>query len=106
MNFYRLGFNNNTFRAKNAAIPIIYYVYHKGLSEDIIKNNYNKDDLVKIKNWINLSFIKSIFAGQTDTILGLEMLWEKIWKKDFTRGKPERFKNDQLKLFTRWWFYR
>ena len=26
-----LGFNDKTFRAKNAAIPIIYYIYHKNL---------------------------------------------------------------------------
>lgn len=28
-----LGFNDKTFRAKNAAIPIIYYIYHKGLAD-------------------------------------------------------------------------
>lgn len=99
---YRLGFNNNTFRAKNAAIPIIYYIYHNDLSEDIIKANYNQADLKKIKKWINLSFIKSIFAGQTDTILtrirnilrdniGLEFPLEQI---------VDRFKNDPTKNYS------
>lgn len=99
---YRLGFNNNTFRAKNAAIPIIYYVYHKGLSEDIIKANYNKDDLVKIKKWINLSFIKSIFAGQTDTIL---TRIRNVMRENMEEGFPleeiaERFKNDPTKNYS------
>lgn len=39
--FEKLGFNNNTFRAKNAAIPIIYYIYYKGLQDTIVKATYD-----------------------------------------------------------------
>ena len=99
---YRLGFNDKTFRAKNAAIPIIYYVYHKDLSKDIMKPNYDKEDLEKIKKWINISFLKSVFAGQTDTIL--RRLREVI-KDNLDNGFPlkeitERFKNDPTKNYS------
>lgn len=66
---YRLGFNNTTFRAKNAAIPIVYYIYHNDLADIITKANYDVEDLNNIRKWINLSFIKSIFSGQTDSVL-------------------------------------
>lgn len=99
---YRLGFNNNTFRAKNAAIPIIYYIYHNDLSEDITKANYNKEDLKNIKKWINLSFIKSIFAGQTDAILTRirNVLRDNIGL-NFPLGEiVDRFKNDPTKNYS------
>lgn len=99
---YRLGFNDKTFRAKNAAIPIIYYVYHKGLCDSIVKANYNTEDLIKIKKWINLSFIKLIFAGQTDTIL---TRIRKVLRKNMDNGFPlkeiaDRFKNDPNKNYS------
>jgi uncharacterized protein with ParB-like and HNH nuclease domain len=66
---YRLGFNNTTFRAKNAAIPLVYYIYYNNLAGRIVKANYDAEDLSRIKKWINLSFIKSIFRGHTDAVL-------------------------------------
>ena len=35
--FYRLGFENRTFPAKNAAIPIVYYIYENKLEDEVIK---------------------------------------------------------------------
>ncbi|MCA9765990.1 MAG: DUF262 domain-containing protein, partial [Carnobacterium sp.] len=72
--FYRLGFNNKTFPAKNAAIPIIAWVYKNNKEEIIIKNIFyeSKDDDSdhrKIKKWLTLVFLKRIFGGQSDTVL-------------------------------------
>ncbi len=68
--FDNLGFNDRTFRAKNAAIPIIYYIYNNNLegaiSSPIYKDKTNKKNIAK---WLILTFIKSIFGGQTDTVL-------------------------------------
>ena len=99
---YRLGFNNNTFRAKNAAIPIIYYIYHNDLSDNIIKANYDAEDLKNIKKWINLSFIKSIFAGQTDTILTRirNILRDNIGSCFPLEEIVDRFKNDPTKNYS------
>lgn len=67
--FEKLGFNNTIFRAKNAAIPVIYYIYYHDLADKITKVNYDKDDRLAISKWLSLSFIKSIFGGQPDTVL-------------------------------------
>lgn len=67
--FKDLGFNNKNFRAKNVAIPIIYYIYYNNLSQKIINPLYSIENKSKIKNWILLTFIKSIFSGQTDNTL-------------------------------------
>lgn len=72
--FYRLGFNDKTFPAKNAAIPIIAWVYNNNKEEVIIKNRFyeskeDSSDHRKIKKWLILAFLKGIFGGQSDTIL-------------------------------------
>ncbi len=70
MLFKSLGFNNQTFRAKNAAIPIIYYIYYNNLENVIAIPSYkDKENKKIIKRWLILTFIKSIFGGQTDSVL-------------------------------------
>ena len=68
--FASLGFNNTTFRAKYAAIPIIYYIYkHKfdiGLDDPNYKDSHNKE---MIRRWLLLTFVKKIFSGSTDSVL-------------------------------------
>ena len=64
--FSKLGFDDNTFRAKNAAIPVIYYIYKNNLSEAI--ENDRKCWPV-IQKWLVLSFITGIFGGRSDYVL-------------------------------------
>lgn len=68
--FASLGFNNTTFRAKYAAIPIIYYIYkHKfdiGLDDPNYEDSHNKE---MIRRWLLLTFVKKIFSGSTDSVL-------------------------------------
>lgn len=68
--FASLGFTNTTFRAKYAAMPIIYYIYkHKfdiGLDEPNYKDSDNKE---MIQRWLLLTFVKKIFSGSTDSVL-------------------------------------
>jgi len=63
------GFNNSSVRAKNAVIPIIYYIYHKQIENDI--NNKAKYHEVKqeMRKWLCLSLLKGVFGGQSDAIL-------------------------------------
>lgn len=68
--FALLGFTDTTFRAKYAAIPIIYYIYkHKfdiGLDDPNYKDNDNK---IMIRRWLLLTFIKKIFSDSRDFVL-------------------------------------
>lgn len=67
--FVELGFNDTNFRAKNAAIPIIYYIYLQDISEEIVKSTFDVSGKKLIRKWLTLSFIRSIFGGQTDQVL-------------------------------------
>ncbi len=72
--FEKLGFNNDNFRAKNAAIPVIVYIHNNKLSGYIETSKYEekesgRDDLRVIANWLVMTFLKSIFGGQTDGVL-------------------------------------
>jgi uncharacterized protein with ParB-like and HNH nuclease domain len=63
------GYNNSTLRAKNAVIPIIYYIYHKGIEDDINNPIRYVDDKAVIKKWLHVSLLKSVFSGQSDNVL-------------------------------------
>lgn len=100
--FEKLGFNNNTFRAKNAAIPIIYYIYYKGLQDTIVKATYDEEDKKAITRWLTLTFIKSIFGGQTDSVL---VAMRKVLKETDNKQFPaqelmDAFKNDPARIYS------
>ena len=101
--FESLGFNDKTFRAKNAAIPIIYYIYYNNLettiSSPIYKNKENKDRIAK---WLILTFIKSVFGGQTDSVLKkMKSVLEANSGKDFPdKELMDAFKNDPARNYS------
>lgn len=100
--FEKLGFNNKTFRAKNAAIPVIYYIYYHDLAYDIVKPTYDEEDKQNIARWLNLTFIKSIFGGQTDSVL---VLMRKVLKETENKLFPEQelmdaFKNNPARNYS------
>ena len=64
-----LGFNNHSLRAKNAAIPIIYYIYHRGIENEINSPIKYKEDKLLIRKWLCLSLLKGVFGSQSDTVL-------------------------------------
>ena len=72
------GLNDASLRAKNAAIPIAHYLYHKGRDSDAGKKglftNINKQalyiqDRKLIRQWLHMSLLKGVFGGQGDTLL-------------------------------------
>ncbi len=65
----QLGFNDSLLRAKNAAIPIAYYIYRNNLSGSIVKTTYNQEDRKCISKWLSMSLLKGLFGGQSDGIL-------------------------------------
>ncbi len=64
-----LGYSNATLPSKNAAIPIIYYVYKNDLASSITKSTFSEEYRENIVKWLNLSLIKGIFGGQSDSVL-------------------------------------
>lgn len=96
--FKRLGFDNRSFRATRAAIPVIYYVYYNSLEDSVFKSTYDNEDQKSIAKWLTLSFMKSMFGGQPDTVL---VTMRKVIKANL--GKPfpvqeimDEFKDDAV----------
>jgi uncharacterized protein with ParB-like and HNH nuclease domain len=65
----KLGFNDQNLRAKNAVIPIIYYIYYKGIGSDISKPFKHLKDKQLIRKWLCLSLLKGVFGSQSDNLL-------------------------------------
>ena len=72
------GLNDASLRAKNAAIPIAYYLYHKGrdasagkngLFSSINKQAFHSQDRKLIRQWLHMSLLKGVFSGQGDALL-------------------------------------
>ena len=72
------GLNDASLRAKNAAIPIAYYLFHKnrdkasrkqGLYVDVNKRARNELERKRIRQWLHMSLLKGVFGGQGDALL-------------------------------------
>lgn len=63
------GFNDYTLTAKNATLPILYYIYHKGIYKEVCNSVLYKEDRCIMKKWLLAVTLKRIFGGQTDNIL-------------------------------------
>lgn len=63
------GLTDYTLTAKNATLPILYYIYHR----NIYKNYSDKIDFENerkiIKKWLLTILIRQIFSSQTDNVL-------------------------------------
>lgn len=64
-----LGLSNYTLRAKNAMIPIIYFIYQKRITDEINHPLKHKEDKALIQKWLHISLLKGVFGGQSDNVL-------------------------------------
>lgn len=74
----RFGLNNASLRAKNAVIPIAYYLFHKGrdagdgkrgLFVTINKPIHHSDDRNTIRRWLLMSLLRGVFGRASDSLL-------------------------------------
>ncbi len=72
------GLNDAALRAKNAAIPIAYYLFSKGrdktngkqgLYADINNRARHEEERKRIRLWLHMSLLKGVFGGQGDALL-------------------------------------
>lgn len=65
------GYSERTLTAHNAAIPIAYYVYRRGLGTSDLQSSAFAEDRDRIKRWITRSLLKrGIWGAGIDTLLG------------------------------------
>jgi hypothetical protein len=64
------GYNEQTLRAKNAVIPLIYFIYNSGNVITEITNTVKYTTIkAKMRKWLNIVLIKGTFGGQPDYVL-------------------------------------
>lgn len=63
------GYREKNFRGKNPLIPIAYYLFQKGNPPQFIDSLKYKSDREAIREWLALSLMKGVFAGQSDKLL-------------------------------------
>lgn len=65
----RWGFNDTSMRAKNAVIPIVYYIYQHQQETEILKDQKHKEEKQAMRKWLCVSLLKGVFGGQSDSVL-------------------------------------
>lgn len=63
------GYLDHTLPAKNAVIPIIYYLYHRGIWRDFETAIGHKQDRDVVRKWLHVITLKRVFGGQSDGTL-------------------------------------
>jgi uncharacterized protein with ParB-like and HNH nuclease domain len=64
-----LAFNNHSLRAKNAVIPVVYFLYMSKRNVDINKENKYVVDKKKIKQYLHIALLNKVFSGSADGFL-------------------------------------
>ena len=66
------GFNRDNLSARNALLPIAYYVYKKGFGDELLTRSAYENDREMIKVWLIRTLIKSgIWGSGVDTLLAM-----------------------------------
>ncbi|WP_420583109.1 DUF262 domain-containing protein [Reichenbachiella sp.] len=79
-----LSFTNQALRAKNAAIPIIYYLYKTDAFRTINKDNEHVENRRLIKRFLHITLLKKSFGGSSDGFLKkLKNVLDKNLQGDF-----------------------
>jgi hypothetical protein len=63
------GYNQTSLTSKNALLPIIYWVHHKGLSNGITSKVSLRGEREVIRRWLHTMLLKGVFGSSADTIL-------------------------------------
>jgi len=68
------GMNDHSLRAKNAVIPLAFYLYKKSFQDEPLYqaiNNLNilRDERLVLSKWLHMVLLRGVFGGQSDGIL-------------------------------------
>lgn len=63
------GLSGNTFPANNAALPILYFIYHNNLENTIVRSVSQSHNRDLIKKWVLRAILFKPFSSSSDTIL-------------------------------------
>ena len=64
------GFTDQTLVSKNALIPVVYYLYHRGIAKGFDTKKCYLEDRKEIERWLHTVLVKRLFGGASDNVLG------------------------------------
>lgn len=70
----RFGLNDYSLRAKNAVIPLAFYLYKqsfqgKALYLSINNLNHLREERIALSRWLHMALLRGVFGGQADGVL-------------------------------------
>jgi hypothetical protein len=63
------GYDERSLTSKNALLPIIYWVHHKGIAKGLTSQVALRDDRDAMRRWLHTMLLKGVFGSSADTIL-------------------------------------
>ena len=87
------GFEAKTLSSNNAVLPILYFIYRKGLTDSIVDSVGQKENRQLIKKWLLRSIIFKSFSGGDNVLANTR----KAFVKHF--GQDARFFDEELDYF-------
>jgi Protein of unknown function DUF262 len=63
------GYTESYLTSKNALLPIIYWVHHKGIAAGLTSQVGLRGDRDSMRRWLHTMLLKGIFGSSADTIL-------------------------------------
>lgn len=85
------GLDVKTLSTNNAILPILYFIYHKNLTEHIVDSVSQKENRELIKKWILRALILKPFGGAGDTVLANT---RRAFIKEFKQNSNKYFENE------------
>lgn len=89
------GLEAKTLSSNNAVLPILYFVYHKNLTDKIVNSVSQKDNRDLVKKWLLRALILRPFGGSGDTVL---TNMRKAFVRDFKQG-DEMYIDENIDIF-------
>lgn len=88
------GLNAQNLSSNNAVLPILYFIYHKNLTDTIVASVSQKENRELIKKWLLRVLILKPFGGSGDTVLAnMRKAFIKDFK-DFKQSSNKYFDNN------------
>ncbi|WP_297571512.1 DUF262 domain-containing protein [Helicobacter typhlonius] len=91
----KFGLDARTLSSYNAVFPILYFIHHNNLTEQIVDSVTQKQNRELIKTWLLRAIILKPFGGSGDTVL---TNMRKAFIKDFKQNN-EKYFDEKLDLF-------
>ncbi|EAJ3579467.1 DUF262 domain-containing protein, partial [Campylobacter coli] len=90
------GFEAKTFSLNNAILPILYFIYHKDLTNNIVDSVKCNENRAIIKKWLLRVIILKPLDRRTDAVLSN---MRKAFIKDFKQNQNSGFFDREIELF-------